>query len=59
MNFIKKTYGDDIRKKIDGFTLESSNGSEIYSFKTIDKGVYYPPDEIAELESINKEEQPK
>jgi hypothetical protein len=59
MTFIKKAYDDTIRRKIDGFTLESNNGSEMYSFKTIDTGVYYPPDEKANIENKSKEEQTK
>lgn len=54
MDFIKapENANDEVRKTIDGFTLQSKDGSEVYSFKTIDKGVYYPPDD--KVDSLKK-----
>jgi hypothetical protein len=50
MNKNKKTLNsvplsqDELRKKIDGFSLDSKAEKSENSYKTIDAGVYYPPD---------------
>lgn len=36
---------DELRQKIDGFSLDSKTEKFKNSYKTIDAGVYYPPDE--------------
>lgn len=36
---------DEIRQKVDGFSLESVEDKKENSYKTTDQGVYYPPDD--------------
>lgn len=36
---------DELRQKVDGFSLESDKDETEKSYKTTDQGVYYPPDD--------------
>jgi hypothetical protein len=36
---------DELRQKVDGFSLESDEDETEKSYKNTDQGVYYPPDD--------------
>ena len=36
---------DELRQKVDGFSLESAEDKKEKDYKTTDQGVYYPPDD--------------
>jgi hypothetical protein len=36
---------DELRQKVDGFSLESIEDKKENIYKTTDQGVYYPPDD--------------
>jgi hypothetical protein len=41
----KKSSQDELRQKVDGFSLESDKDEIEKRYKTTDQGVYYPPDD--------------
>jgi hypothetical protein len=50
---------DDLRQKVDGFSLENKNSNiEENRYKTTDQGVYYPPDDTYnDIQKAKKPEQ--